>query len=152
MSTEPSSGGPVDEMGPIDYLIVEFPGKREPGSGLPLFLDLVDRGIVRILDLVIIRKEIDGTIVRVDLAELSPELAMFNGASSGLLDQHDIDNAAAIIDPDSAAGLLVYENRWAAPFVQALRHEGAQLIATGRIPLNAVLAQLDATEPASTGA
>jgi hypothetical protein len=152
MSSEQNQPGPVNDMGPIDYLIVEFPGRRSPGSGLPLFLDLVDRGIIRILDLVIIRKEPDGEIRRVNLADLSPDLAVFEGASSGLLDQHDIDNAAAIIDRDSAAGLLVYENRWAAPFVQALRQEGAQLIATGRIPLDAVLAQLDATESASRGA
>jgi len=99
---------------------------------------------VRILDLVIIRKEIDGTIMRVELADLSPELAVFEGASLGLLDQHDIDNAAA--------GLLVYENRWAAaPFVRALRREGAQLIASGRIPLDAVVAQLDAPEPPGGG-
>jgi hypothetical protein len=133
-------------MGPIDYLIVEFPEKREPGSALPLLLDLVDRGIIRILDLVIIRRELDDSIVRVNLADLSPVLAVFDGASSGLLDQHDIDNAAVAIDRDSAAALLVYENRWAAPFVRALRNEGAQLIDTGRIPLDAVLAQLDATE------
>jgi hypothetical protein len=139
-------------MGPIDYLIVEFPEKREPGSALPLLLELVDRGIVRILDLVIIRRELDDSIVRVNLADLSPALAVFDGASSGLLDQHDIDNAAEAIDRDSAAALLVYENRWAAPFVRALRNEGAQLIDTGRIPLDAVLAQLDATEPASHGA
>jgi hypothetical protein len=139
-------------MGPIDYLIVEFPEKREPGSALPLFLDLVDRGIVRILDLVIIRRELDDSIVRVNLGDLSPVLAVFDGASSGLLDQHDIDNAAAAIDRDSAAALLVYENRWAAPFVRALRNEGAQLIDTGRIPLDAVLAQLDATEPTRRGA
>jgi hypothetical protein len=139
-------------MGPIDYLIVEFPEKREPGSALPLLLDLVDRGIIRILDLVIIRRELDDSIVRVNLTDLSPALAVFDGASSGLLDQHDIDNAAVAIDRDSAAALLVYENCWAAPFVRALRNEGAQLIDTGRIPLDAVLAQLDATEPASRGA
>jgi hypothetical protein len=139
-------------MGPIDYLIVEFPEKREPGSALPLLLDLVDSGIVRILDLVIIRRELDDSIVRVNLADLSPVLAVFDGASSGLLDQHDVDNAAEAIDRDSAAALLVYENRWAAPFVRALRNEGAQLIDTGRIPLDAVLAQLDATEPAGRGA
>ena len=137
------------DMGPIDYLIVEFPEKREPGSALPLLLDLVDRGIIRILDLVIIRRELDDSIVRVNLTDLSPALAVFDGASSGLLDQHDIDNAAVAIDRDSAAALLVYENRWAAPFVRALRNEGAQLIDTGRIPLDAVLAQLDATEPPS---
>ena len=150
MSTGTDAGS-ID-MGPIDYLIVEFPEKREPGSALPLLLDLVDRGIIRILDLVIIRRELDDSIVRVNLADLSPVLAVFDGASSGLLDQHDIDNAAVAIDRDSAAALLVYENRWAAPFVRALRNEGAQLIDTGRIPLDAVLAQLDATEPASYGA
>ena len=150
MSTGTDAGS-ID-MGPIDYLIVEFPEKREPGSALPLLLDLVDRGIIRILDLVIIRRELDDSIVRVNLTDLSPALAVFDGASSGLLDQHDIDNAAVAIDRDSAAALLVYENRWAAPFVRALRNEGAQLIDTGRIPLDAVLAQLDATEPASYGA
>jgi hypothetical protein len=150
VSTE-TDAGTVD-MGPIDYLIVEFPEKREPGSALPLLLELVDRGIVRILDLVIIRRELDDSIVRVNLADLSPMLAVFDGASSGLLDQHDVDNAAEAIDRDSAAALLVYENRWAAPFVRALRNEGAQLIDTGRIPLDAVLAQLDATEPAGRGA
>ena len=148
MSNDRNTDSPVDEMGPIEYLIVEFPGRRETGAGLPLLLDLVDRGIIRILDLVIIRKEPDGTIVRQNLADLSPDLAVFEGASSGLLDQHDIDNTAAIIARDSAAGLLVYENRWAAPFVTALRREGAELVATGHIPLGAVLAQLDATEPA----
>ena len=146
-----TDAGSID-MGPIDYLIVEFPEKREPGSALPLLLDLVDRGIIRILDLVIIRRELDDSIVRVNLADLSPMLAVFDGASSGLLDQHDVDNAAEAIDRDSAAALLVYENRWAAPFVRALRNEGAQLIDTGRIPLDAVLAQLDATEPAGHGA
>jgi Family of unknown function (DUF6325) len=151
VSTEPKATGPVDEMGPIDYLIVEFPGRRAPGAGLPLFLDLVDRGIVRILDLVIIRKEPDGTVVRQNLADLSPELAAFEGVSSGLLDQHDIDNTAAVIARDSAAGLLVYENRWAAPFVAAVRREGAALVATGRLPLEAVLAQLDATEAGRAG-
>jgi hypothetical protein len=126
----------------IEYLIVEFPSRRTTGAGLRLLLDL------RILDLVIIRKGLDGSVVRQNLAGLSSELAEFEGASSGLLDQHDIDNTAAIIARDSAAGLLVFENRWAAPFVTALRREGAELIATGHIPLGAMLAQLDATEPA----
>jgi len=150
MSSEPDPQGSIEEMGPVDFLIVEFPGKRSPGRGLPLFLDLVNRGIVRILDLAIIRKELDGTVVRVNLAELSGDLAEFDGASSGLLDQHDIDNTAEMIAPDSAACILVYENRWAAPFAVALRGEGAQLVASGRLPIQALLAQLDATESAST--
>lgn len=150
MTTDGHAAPPAEDMGPIDYLIVEFPGKRSVGSGLPLFLDLVDRGVVRVLDLAIIRKEADGTVVRAELGELSPDLAVFEGASSGLLDQHDIDNTAAIIGRDSAACLLVYENRWAAPFAAAVRREGGQLIATGRLSLHDVLTQLEATEPVSS--
>ena len=150
MSADASSKGSVEDMGPIDYLIVEFPGKRSFGSGLPIFLDLVDRGIVRILDLAIIRKEPDGTVSRPKLGDLSADLAVFEGVSSGLLDQHDIDNTAAVIERDSAACLMVYENRWAAPFAAALRREGGQLVATGRLSLEEVLAQLDATELATS--
>jgi hypothetical protein len=147
MTNNAAEVGPVDEMGPLDYLVVEFPGRRTPGEGLPLLLDLVDRGIIRILDLAIIRKELDGTVARLKLADLSPDLAVFEGASSGILDQEDIDNTAAIIAPDSAAGLLVYENRWAARLDAAWRREGGQLVASGRIPIQAILAALDATEP-----
>ena len=147
--TTSNGSGSVEDMGPIDYLVIEFPHKRTPGEGLPLFLDLVDRGIIRVLDLAIIRKEPDGTIVRLQLKDLSPDLAVFEGASSGLLDQSDIDNAAAVIDRDSAAGLLVYENRWAAPLAGAWRRAGGQLVASGRIPLDAVVAQLDALDARS---
>ncbi|MBV9599720.1 MAG: DUF1269 domain-containing protein [Chloroflexi bacterium] len=121
---------------------------REPGEGVPLFLDLVDRGLIRILDLVFIRKESDGTVVRLNLAELSPALAVFEGVSSGLLHQEDIDNTGAMIEVGSAAGLLVYENRWAARFATALRRRGARSVANGRIPIEAVVAQLDALEAA----
>lgn len=140
----------LDEMGPIDYLVIEFPGSRMSGEGLPLLVDLVDRGIVRILDLVFIRKLSDGTVVRVDLTRPQEngqaDLSVFEGASSGLLDQADIDAAAAAIDPGSSAGLLVYENRWAAPLATALRRGGAQMVAGGRIPVQALLAALDAVE------
>ena len=133
-------------MGPIDFLVVEFPHRRTPGEGLPILVDLVDRGIIRVLDLAFLRKEPDGTIRRLNLADLGPELAVFEGASSGLLDQEDLDNAAEAIAPDSAAGLLIYENRWAAPFAVAMRRGGGQLVASGRIPVQAILAALDATE------
>jgi hypothetical protein len=136
----------VEQMGPIDYAIIEFPHRRTPGEGLPLLIELADRGIIRVLDLAFVRKEPDGTVRRVELAELGPQMAVFEGASSGLLGQEDFDEAAAAIAPDSAAGLLVYENRWAAPFAVALRRGGAQLVATGRIPVQAILAALDATE------
>ena len=142
----------IEEMGPIDYLIVEFPGSRIGGEGLPLLVDLVDRGIIRILDLVFIRKLPDGAVMRMELTggrtDGQPDLSMFEGASSGLLDQGDIDAAAEAIRPDSTAGLLVYENRWAAPLATALRRGGAQLVGGGRIPVQAILAALDAAEAA----
>lgn len=142
----------IEEMGPIDYLIVEFPGSRMSGEGLPLLVDLVDRGIIRILDLVFIRKLPDGAVMRMELTggrtSGQPDLSMFEGASSGLLDQGDIDAAAEAIRPDSTAGLLVYENRWAAPLATALRRGGAQLVGGGRIPVQAILAALNAADAA----
>jgi hypothetical protein len=138
--------GSMDEMGPIDFVVIEFPHRQTPGEGLPLFVDLVDRGIIRVLDLAFVRKEFDGSVRRLDLADVGPELAVFEGASSGLLDQEDLENACAAIAPDSAAGLLVYENRWAAPLGVALRRGGAQLVASERLPVQAILAALDATE------
>jgi hypothetical protein len=136
----------LDEMGPIDFLVVEFPHRRTPGDAVPYFLDLVDRGLIRVLDLAFIRKEDDGTVRRVGPEELGPDLAVFVGASSGLLGQEDLDEAAAAIAPDSAAGLIVYENRWAVPFAVALRRGGAQLVASGRLPIQGILAALDASE------
>jgi hypothetical protein len=142
--------GDLEDMGPIDYLVVEFPGSRMTGEGLPLLVDLVDRGIIRILDLVFVKKELDGSIRGLALADLDKDgkldLAVFEGASSGLLDQEDLDQAGGVLQPGSSAGLLVYENRWAAPFAKALRRGGGQLVASGRIPVQAVLAALDATE------
>jgi hypothetical protein len=143
----------IEEMGPIDYLVIEFPGSRMSGEGLPLLVDLVDRGVIRVLDLVFIRKMPDGSVVRLDLtrpqAGGGADLSMFEGASSGLLDQDDIDAAARAIEPGSTAGLIVYENRWAAPLATALRRGGAQMVASGRLPVQAVLAAIDAAEAVS---
>jgi hypothetical protein len=143
----------LEDMGPIDYLVVEFPGSRMTGEGLPLLVDLVDRGIIRILDLVFVKKELDGSVRGVAIADLDKDgkldLAVFEGASSGLLGQEDLDEAGGVLEPGSSAGLLVYENRWAAPFAAALRRGGGQRGASGRIPVQAVLAALDATEPVS---
>ncbi|MFD4762179.1 DUF6325 family protein [Streptomyces sp. NPDC058439] len=140
-----------DETGPIDYLVVEFPaGSRITGQGLLLLVDLVDRGIIRILDLTFVRKNRDGTVDGVELSELTGDggvdLAVFEGVSSGLIGQDDIDEASAILEPDSAAGILVYENVWAAPFAAALRRSGGRLVANGRIPVHEVLASLDVAE------
>lgn len=140
----------VAEIGPIDYLVVEFPGSHMTGEGLPMLVDLVDRGIIRILDLVFIKKELDGSIAGITLSDLDQDgqldLTVFQGASSGLLGRDDIEEAGRAVEPGSSAGLLVYENRWAAPFAAALRRGGAQVVASGRIPVEDVLDALDATE------
>ncbi|MFD8999385.1 DUF6325 family protein [Streptomyces sp. NPDC059582] len=137
-------------MGPIDYVVVEFPGNRMTGEGFPILVDLVDRGLIRILDLIFVGKRSDGSVVGLEIADLAddgaPELAVFEGASSGILGQDDIEEAAAVLAPGNSAGILVYENLWAAPFAAALRRGGAQMIASGRIPVPAVLAALDATD------
>ena len=137
-------------MGPIDYLVVEFPGNRMTGEGFPLLVDLVDRGLIRILDLTFIRKDIDGSVTGLEIGDLTGDgeldLAVFEGASSGLLGQDDLVEAAAALQPGNSAGVLIYENLWAAPFAAALRRGGAELVASGRIPVPAVLAALDAAE------
>ncbi|MFJ7986009.1 DUF6325 family protein [Streptomyces sp. NPDC096351] len=142
----------AEELGPIDYLIVEFPGSRMTGEGLPLLVDLVDRGLIRILDLTFVRKEEDGSVSGLEIADLTGDgdldLAVFEGASSGLLGQDDLEEAAAALQPGSSAGILVYENRWAAPFAAALNRGGAQVVASGRIPVPALLAALDTTDSA----
>jgi hypothetical protein len=138
------------ELGPVDFFVVEFPGNKMTGEGLPLLVDLVDRGIVRILDLEFIRKDTDGRVTAFEITDLDGDgqldLAVFDGAFSGLLDQEDLASAAALIEPGSSAGIVVFENRWAAPFIGALRRGGAQLVASGRIPVEDLLSALDAAE------
>ncbi|GAA2366758.1 hypothetical protein Cme02nite_29710 [Catellatospora methionotrophica] len=133
-----------EEMGPVDYVVIEFPGNHMTGEGIPLLLDLVDRGVIRILDLAFIRKDADGTVTAVKIEDMDAtgarEFAVFQGASSGLLDPDDLAEAAGAIAPGNSAGLIVYENSWAAPLARAWRRGGAQLVAGGRIPVQALLA------------
>ncbi|MGB7860664.1 MAG: DUF6325 family protein [Acidimicrobiia bacterium] len=141
------------ETGPIDYLIVEWPiGAQPTGEAFPILVDLVERGIVRVLDLAFVRKEEDGTIVAIDIENLDldgdPELTLVVGASSGLLGEDDHQEAGAALEPGCSAAILVYENTWAAPFAAAVRRSGAQLVASGRIPINAMIAALDEYEAA----
>jgi hypothetical protein len=144
----------IETLGPISYLIVEFPGNKMTGEGFPLLLDLVDRGLIRVLDFVFVRRDQDGSITAIELQDLESDgqfdVAIFEGVSSGLLDASDLDDAKAAIAPGSSAGVMIYENRWAKPFVQALRRGGAELVAAGYIPHDALTASLDATEAASS--
>jgi hypothetical protein len=143
------SGDEINEMGPIDYLIVEWPGRQPTGEALPHLVDLVDRGLIRILDLSFIAKAEDGSVAALELADLGDEVdvfAAFEGASSGLLGDDDIAEAGNALEPGTSAALLVFENSWAAPFAAAVRRSGGQLVASGRIPVQDVLAALDAVE------
>jgi hypothetical protein len=138
----------LDQTGPIDYLVVEFPGSKMTGEAFPLLVDLVDRGLIRIIDLAFISKGTDGSVVGLDISDIDGDgeldLTVFEGASSGLLDDSDLEEAGSVLEPGSSAGVLVYENVWAAPFASALRRSGGQLVASGRIPVQAVLAALEA--------
>jgi uncharacterized membrane protein len=137
------------EIGPIDYLLVEWPGKQPNGEVAPHLVDLVDRGLIRILDLVFIAKDEEGNVGALELADLGgevTELAIFEGAASGLLDDEDVEEAGGVLAPGTSAALLVFENSWAAPFVAAVRNSGGELVASGRIPAEDILAALDAVE------
>lgn len=141
-----------DGLGPISYLVVEFPGNKMTGQGLPILVDLVDRGVIRILDLVFVGRDIDGSVHAMELTDLDGDgtldLAVFEGATSGVLDDDDAADAGAVIEPGSSAAVLLFEHRWAAPFTAALRRGGAELVAAGFIPQDALVTSLEATEPA----
>ena len=146
------NGEALDEMGPIDYLIVEWPDRQPTGEAAPHLIDLVDRGLIRILDLAFIARGEDGSVAALEIADVGDEVeafAAFEGASSGLLSDDDVAAAGEALEPGTSAALLVYENRWAAPFAAAMRRTGAQLVASGRIPVQDVLAALDAAESES---
>jgi len=143
------NGDELSEMGPIDYILVEWPGRQPNGEVAPHLVDLVDRGLIRILDLTFITKDENGSVAGLEIADLGNdvgELAIFEGASSGLLSDDDVNEAAGALEPGTSAALLVFENTWAAPFAGAVRRSGGQLVASGRIPVQAVLAALDAAE------
>jgi hypothetical protein len=141
------------EVGPIDYLIVEWPaGKIPDGKGMEHLVDLVDRGIVRVLDFAFVHKNEDGSVIGAAISDFDADgtldLAVFEGASSGLLGQEDFDEAGNAIEAGASAAILVYENTWAAPFATALRKNGARLVAAGRIPINEFIAALEELEAA----
>ena len=140
-------------MGPVDYVLIEFPDGQPKGQAAPLLLDLVDRGVIRILDLMFISKDADGNTTAVEIADIdgdgAPDFMVFEGASSGLLGEDDREQAGNAMETDTAALLLVFENRWAAPFAKAVREAGGQLVAFERIPVQALLASIEAAEAKS---
>src|SRR5918995_1579683 len=146
----------LDEFGPVDYAVIEFPADRPPdGSALPFLIDLQQQGIIRVLDLAFVQKDADGSTMGIDISDVGLkgdfDVTMFAHASSGLVDGGDLDEAGAALEPGCSAAVLVYENTWAAPFARALRRNGAQLVAGGRIPVQAILAKLDSLDAATSG-
>jgi hypothetical protein len=145
----------IDEMGPIDWILIEF-AKPLTGEAAPPLLDLVDRGLIRILDILFITKSDDGVVAAVDISQLpgdeAAQVEIFIGASTGILGDEDVDAAGAALEPGTRAIMMVYENTWAAPFAVALRKAGGQLIDQGRIPVQSIVAafeELDAADAAS---
>jgi hypothetical protein len=140
----------IDELGPVDYIVVEFPGSKFNGEIAPALIDLVDRGIIRVLDLILIVKEADGSFDAIEIADIDEsevgELRRLETHVAELLSEEDVVSLTAAIEPGSTAALLVYENKWAAPFAAAARHAGGQLVASGRIPIQALAAALEADE------
>ena len=137
----------LDELGPVDYLIVEFPAGQQnfTGEGADELLRLHDAGTIRIMDVLILAKGDDGSVEAMELSDLPQlgELARLEAQLAQTLAEEDVENLAAAMDPGSVAGVLVYENLWAAPFASAMRRAGGQLIANGRIPIQAIIAAVD---------
>jgi Family of unknown function (DUF6325) len=141
------------ELGPIDWVIVEWPPGKEPnGKGLDMIVDLTERGIIRVLDIAFVRKNEDGSVSGGAIGDFDADgtldLALFEGASSGVLGQEDYDEAGTALEAGASAAILVYENTWAAPFATNLRKTGARLVDSGRIPINEFIAALDELEAA----
>jgi hypothetical protein len=140
------------ELGPIDYVVLGWPGGVPKGDGtvVRMIIDLVDRGIIRVLDVAFAAKDENGEITALDLSHLGPDnaFAEFDGASSGLLDFEDVVQAGEAMEPGTAAAILVWENKWAAPVAVAMRESGGLLLDSGRIPVQGIIAALDALEAA----
>ena len=137
----------VDELGPVDWMVIEFPGNQFNGQISPALADLVDRDVVRVLDLVILKKDDDGSLEAFELSDLDDsetgELRTYEAGLAMLLSEDDVTAVADALEPGSTAGVLVWENTWAAPFGAAVRNSGGQLVASGRIPTQALVAALE---------
>ena len=144
----------IDELGPVDYIVVEFPGSKFNGEMAPALQSLVERGLIRVLDLLVLRKDEDGSIDAFEISDLEDsEVGDLRGLEADLamlLSEDDVAAVAAALEPGSSAGVLVWENTWAAPFAVAMRHAGGQVVASGRIPIQQLLAVIEADDEAGT--
>jgi Family of unknown function (DUF6325) len=144
----------LDQLGPVDYLVVEFPAGASNFTGemAKELLALVDAGTIRVIDVLILTKNEDGTVEAMELSDIEElgELQAVEAQLAELLAADDVENLAAAMDPGSTAGVLIWENLWAAPFAAAARRSGGQLIANGRIPIQAIIASIEADEATAT--
>ena len=138
-----------EALGPIDWILIEWTNGQPTGEAVPHLLDLVDRGLVRLLDVQFMTKDDSGNAAAIELNDLSEHFAVFDGASSGILGDEELAEAAEALEPGTSAALLVWENRWAAPFAAAMRRSGGEVVSSGRIPVAAIEAALQANEPAA---
>jgi len=138
----------IDELGPVDWIVVEFPGSKLTGSIAPILRDYVDRGLIRVLDLLFIKRDEDGSYEAFEATDLEDseigEFRRFETQLAALLSEQDVKDLVETVEPGSSAAVLVWENLWAAPFGSAVRHAGGQLVASGRIPIQAVIAAMEA--------
>jgi hypothetical protein len=152
----PMTDKSLDELGPVDYLVVEFPAGASNFTGemAKELLALVDAGTIRVIDVLILTKNEDGTVDAMELGDTEElgELQAMEAQLAELLAEDDVVNLAASMDPGSTAGVLIWENLWAAPFASAARHSGGQLIANGRIPIQAIIASIEADEAVAAAA
>jgi hypothetical protein len=144
----------LDELGPVDYLVVEFPAGASNFTGemAEELVALVNSGTIRLIDVLILTKNEDGTVDAMELSDIEElgELQALEAQLAELLAEEDVENLAAAMDPGSTAGVLIWENLWAAPFAAAARRSGGQLIATGRIPIQAIIASIEADQATAT--
>jgi len=144
----------LDSLGPVDYIVVEFPAGKSNFTGemAKELLALVDSGTIRVIDVLILTKNEDGTVDAMELSDIEElgELQVVEAQLAELLAADDVDNLAAAMEPGSTAGVLIWENLWAAPFGSAVRRSGGQLIADGRIPIQAIIASIEADEAHAT--
>ena len=143
-----------DELGPIDIVVIAYPaGAPMTGDAVPIFVDLVERGIIRVLDVLFVMQNEDGTVSGFEATDLDGDsigdLKVFEGASTGLLGEDDVASVGETLEPGTAAVMIVYENRWAAPFAAAVRRNGGVLVANHRITAQELMDALDTADAVS---